>query len=123
MKSAIVEPVFNLKGSCMLKNILFLFVMVSPVCGAGENYVSGQITSLKGAGTNPAIRIGDRLVPGNCDGGTYGWLQFKGSTQEQQWLYSTALAMALSKKKVTVYTNNDGTSCKISNIQITSGLN
>lgn len=90
---------------------------------AADHYVSGKITSLLGSGIDPAIRLTGNKTPDACNGGRYGWLHFQGSTQEKQWIYATALAMSLAGKSVTVYTNNDGDNCRISNIQVTSGLN
>lgn len=90
---------------------------------AAEDYVSGQITSLLAHGTDPAIRIQGNQVPTLCNGGTYAWLHFAGTPEERQRIYATALALALSNKAVTVYTNTDGQQCRISSIQIISGLN
>lgn len=90
---------------------------------AGQNFVSGKITALMGSGTEPAIIIDLDKVPTGCYGGTYHWLFFAGTAEERQWIYSTALAMAVTGKTVSVYTNSDGTTCRINNIQITTGLN
>jgi len=105
--------------------ILFAFSILSfsSAVLSGPSWTTGKITSLMGSGTNPAIRLTNNVSPSNCNGGNYGWLYFRGSAQEKQWIYSTALAMSLSGKTVTVYTNSDGGTCKIHNIQITSGLN
>lgn len=62
-------------------------------------------------------------MPEQCDGGVYGWLSFKGTTEEKARLYGSALALSLAGKTVTVYTNNDGAVCRIFNIQVTTGLN
>ncbi|MCS4306763.1 hypothetical protein M2404_001088 [Rheinheimera pacifica] len=40
---------------------------------AADDYVGGQITSLKAHGTDPAIRLSGNVVPAKCDGGTYGY--------------------------------------------------
>lgn len=99
--------------------LLFITVLVN----AGPNYVSGKITSLKASATNPAIRLTGNVSPDNCDGGNYGWLYFQGTSEERNRVYASALALALAGKSVTVYTNNDGQTCRISEIQVTSGLN
>lgn len=102
---------------------LVLFLTFAPsFLWAADHYVGGRITSLMGSAAEPAIRIDGKKVPDKCDGGIYGWLYFSGSQQEKQWLYSTALAMAVTDKVVTVYTNADGGTCRINNIQVTSGL-
>jgi len=106
----------------------FVFLIVitffSNLVFSADSYVSGKVTKLMAHPTDPAIMIGANLVPGGCSGGSWGWLKFDGATaQEKQWVYSTALAMALSGKEVTVYTNTDGGPCRIANIQIISGLN
>ncbi len=49
------------------------------------------------------------------DGGTYGWIYFQGTEEQRNRVYASALA--LSGKAVTVYTNADGTTCRINNIQ------
>jgi len=90
---------------------------------SADNHVTGQITSLKANGTDPAIRIEGNQVPLKCNGGNYGWLYFEGTPEERQRIYATALALALTNKSVTVYTNHDNTICRINNIQIISGLN
>ncbi len=90
---------------------------------AGPNYATGKVTSLYASGTDPGIRITGNASPSQCDGGTYGWLFFSGTEQQKQWMYSTALAMSLSGKTLTVYTNNNGERCRIYNIQVTGGLN
>lgn len=107
----------------MIKKVALTLMLASPMSFAAENYVGGKITSLSGSGSDPAIRVEGNQVPSKCDGGTYGWLYFYGSAQERQWIYSTALAMAVSGKPVTVYTNADGGTCRIHNIEIISGLN
>lgn len=107
-----------------MKPIIFILTAVfSLEAFSGPNYASGKITSLLGSASNPAIRLEGNISPELCSGGTYGWLYFQGTPQERQWLYSTALAMALSGKAVDVYTNNDGDTCRINNIQIIGGLN
>lgn len=103
--------------------ILLVFLMLPIKAISGPHWVSGKITSLMGSANDPAIIIENGQVPTGCDGGTYKWLYFAGTAQEKQWIYSTALAMALTKKNISVYTNNDGNTCRIHNIQITSGLN
>ncbi len=102
---------------------ILLSVLISGSVQAGPHYVSGKVTSLSAHGTNPAIRLEGNVSPDDCDGGTYGWLYFKGTADEKMRIYSTALAMSLAGKRITVYTNKDGTTCVIYNIQITSGLN
>lgn len=74
-------------------------------------------------GNNPAIRLTGNISPILCDGGNYGWLYFKGTAEEQSRIFASAMALSLSGKTVTVYTNSDGGTCRISNIQVTSGLN
>lgn len=103
--------------------IIFLWVFGSTLAFAGSHYIGGKVTSLLASGTNPAIRLTGNVSPTLCDGGTWGWLYFQGSAEERSRIYSTALAMSLAGKTVTVYTNNDGTTCRIHNIQITNGLN
>ncbi len=108
----------------MNKKLLFLLpLLLSSSVFAGPNYSSGKVTSLLASANDPAIRLSGNISPDQCDGGAYGWLYFSGSPQEKQWIYSTALAMSLSGKTVSVYTNNNGDTCRINNIQITGGLN
>lgn len=90
---------------------------------AGPNWAAGQVTSLQAHPTDPGIRLTGNVSPDLCDGGTYGWLYFYGTAEERHRVYATALAMALAGKEVTVYTNTNGATCRISNIQVTSGLN
>ncbi|MCP4487615.1 MAG: hypothetical protein GY820_09920, partial [Gammaproteobacteria bacterium] len=89
---------------------------------AAPSYSSGKITSLKAHGTDPAIRLEGNISPDNCDGGTNGWIYFMGTAEERNRVYASALALSLSGKTVTVYTNTDGSNCRISNIQVTNGL-
>ncbi|MEC4728633.1 hypothetical protein HWQ46_24225 [Shewanella sp. D64] len=89
---------------------------------AGTTWATGKVTSLLASGTNPAIRLAGNISPDRCSGGTYGWLYFSGTAEEKNRVYATALAMSLSGKTVTVYTNGDDTTCRIGNIQITSRL-
>ena len=100
--------------------VQFIFVMQAY---SQEFYVTGKVTALLGSAADPAIMVGSSEVPSLCDGGNYGWLYFSGSAQDRQWVYSTAMAMAVTGNTVVVYTNTDGKQCRISNIQITSGLN
>lgn len=102
---------------------LILVVLFTTSVHSGPHYVNGQITSILAHGTNPAIRIGDNAVPDKCNGGTYGWMYFSGSPEERSRIFAAALALSLSGKNVTVYTNDDGLACKISQIQVTRGLN
>ena len=106
--------------------LLFVFALnlfFAAQATAGVTWASGQVTSLLASGTNPAIRLAGNISPDRCSGGTYGWLYFAGTAEEKNRVYATALAMSLSGKTVTVYTNGDDTTCRISTIQITSGLN
>ncbi len=110
-------------GKKMKKNLSAVFIILSfmflcETVYAGPHHASGKIISLM-ASSNPAIRLSGNISPDNCDGGTYGWLYFKGSPEEKQRIYASALALSLSGIAVTVYTNNDGTQCKINNIQAT----
>lgn len=106
------------------RNILLMLIVFMPVFSfAGVNNSTGYVISLLASGTEPAIRLTGNVSPSGCDGGTYGWLYFVGTAEEKSRVYSTALAMAISKNIVTVYTNSDGGVCRISNIQIISGLN
>ena len=89
---------------------IFLLLMPAMVF-AGPHYVSGKVTSSSAHGTNPAIRLAGNVSPDDCDGGVYGWLYFKGTTNEKSRIYSTALAMAIAGKRATVYTNSDGVQC------------
>lgn len=100
-----------------------LVTLVSANAISATYPVSGQITSLLASGTDPAIRLTNNVSPALCDGGNYGWLYFQGTAEEKQRVYASALALSLSGKAVTVYTNNDGQRCEINNIQVTSGLN
>jgi hypothetical protein len=102
--------------------LLLLGAVLFP-CLASDTYVSGQITSLLAHGTDPAIRIQGNIAPTKCDGGAYGWIYFAGTPEERHRVYATALALSLVGKPVTVYTNGDGSTCRINNIQIISGLN
>ena len=110
-----------------MKLRMFYFVFglffVSSTAFSGPSYSSGKITSLLASGTDPAIRLAGNVSPDNCDGGTYGWLYFNGTAEERSRIYASALALSLSGKTVTVYTNTDGTRCRIHNMQVTSGLN
>ena len=101
----------------------FLVILLSCTTHAATNYVGGKITSLLASGTDPAIRLTGNVSPDLCSGGTYGWLYFQGTEEERARIYATALAVSLTGHQVTVYTNSDGTTCRINNIQITSGLN
>lgn len=101
---------------------LIVGLLISHSALSGPNYASGKITSLAGDETNPAIRLTNNVSPDQCDGGTYGWLYFAGTAEERARTYATALAMALTGHRVTVYTNSDGTTCRITNIQAL-GLN
>jgi hypothetical protein len=103
--------------------LLLVFSILPTTTLAGSSWASGKITSLLASGTNPAIRLEGNISPDLCSGGTYGWLYFQGTPEERQRIYASALAFSLAGKRVTVYTNNDGTTCRINNIQITSGLN
>ena len=103
-------------------SVIIVILFAGPA-NAGASYVSGKVTSLLAHGTNPAIRLEGNVSPDRCDGGAYGWLYFRGTAEEQMRIYSTALAMSLAGKRVTVYTNADDGICKIVNIQVTSGLN
>ena len=100
-----------------------LITLCSGIAHSGPYYVSGKITSLRASASDPAIRVSDGMVPDSCDGGAYGWLYFQGTPEERNRVYASALALSLAGKVVTVYTNNDGTTCRINNIQVTSGLN
>jgi hypothetical protein len=102
---------------------LFLCVLFSHISHAGPTWQGGYITSLLASGTDPAIRLTGNVSPDNCSGGTYGWLHFEGTAEERNRIYATALAMSLAGKRVDVYTNGDGSVCRIRNIQVTSGLN
>lgn len=101
----------------------FGLMLVSDSLVAGPYYSSGKITSLLASPNDPAIRLSGNISPDKCNGGTYGWLYFKGTPEERHRVYSSALALSLSGKSVTVYTNSDGSKCRITNIQVTSGLN
>lgn len=113
----------NIKLDTLMKYLFAICCFFSISAFAVNNFASGKVTSLLASGTDPAIRLTGNVSPELCDGGTYGWLYFKGSAEERSRVYATALAMSLAGKMVTVYTNTDGTTCRISNIQVTSGLN
>lgn len=100
---------------------LMIITLNQSAC-AGETWASGKVTSLLSSGTDPAIRLSGNISPDKCSGGKYGWLYFTGTAEEKSRVYSTALAMSLAGKTVTVYTNGDGSRCRIGNIQITSGI-
>jgi len=102
--------------------MLMISILIPVSVSAGPNYVSGKVTSLNAQGANPKIRLTGNVSPDLCDGGSYGWLAFNGTAEEKARIYATALAMALAGKSVTVYTNSDGTTCKISRIEVL-GLN
>lgn len=109
-----------------MKQIIFFVLWSYYFTGtvyAASSWSSGKITSLLAHGTDPAIRLTGNVSPDNCDGGVYGWLHFQGSPEERNRIYSSALALSLTGKNVTVYTNSDGSACRINNIQVTSGLN
>ncbi len=107
-----------------IRKILLLLVAITPISvSAGPGYISGKVTSLLAHGQSPKIRLTGNVSPDLCDGGVYGWLGFQGTAEEQSRVYATAMAMAITGKAVTVYTNTDNGPCKIDNIQITSGLN
>lgn len=103
--------------------VLMVGLLFSHLAFSGPYYVAGKITSLLGSGTEPAIRLEGNISPDLCSGGKWGWLYFQGTEQQKQWAYSTALAMSLAGKTVSVYTNADGEQCRINSIQVTSGLN
>ncbi len=105
-----------------LLGYLLLFSIVNSAF-AGPTWATGKVTSLMASATNPAIRLTGNISPDNCDGGHNGWIYFSGTAEDKNRVYATALAMSLSGKIVTVYTNGNGAQCQISNIQITSGLN
>jgi hypothetical protein len=98
-------------------------LFLSSLLAAGPHYSGGKITSLLASATDPAIRLEGNISPDKCDGGTYGWLYFAGTPEERNRLYSSALALSLSGKRVAVYTNSDEQRCRINMIQVTSGLN
>jgi hypothetical protein len=98
-------------------------LFISTVTLAGAHWSTGKITSLLASATDPAIRLSGNISPVNCNGGTYGWLYFQGTEEQKNRVYSSALALSLSGKTVTIYTNSDGKQCRINNIQVTSGLN
>ena len=100
-----------------------ILAIISSASVAGPSYVSGKITSLLAHGTDPAIRIAANISPDNCNGGVYGWIYFQGTPEERNRVYGSALALSLAGKTVTIYTNSDGGTCRINNIQVTSGLN
>jgi len=103
--------------------ILFsLTILVSNISFAGPHYINGKVTSLLASGTDPAIRLTGNVSPDLCDGGTYGWLYFQGTPEERNRIYATALALSVTGKNVTVYTNSDDKQCRINNIQAL-GLN
>lgn len=110
-----------------LKKLMLSIICFIGACSfsvsAADYYASGKITSLLAHGTDPAIRITGNISPDKCDGGAYGWLKFQGTAEERHRIYSTALALAVVGKTVTVYTNSDGAQCRINNIQLISGLN
>jgi len=111
----------------MKKLILFVTLFVTQIliqsnAFAGPNSAGGKITSLLAHGSEPAIRLTGNVSPDNCSGGTYGWLYFAGTEEQRQRVYASALALSLSGKRVAVYTNNDGTTCRIINIQVITGL-
>lgn len=113
--------------------MLRIVAIIGVLCGSSaafasgavhDQYVSGKIKSLKAHATDPAIRIEGKLVPRLCDGGQHGWLYFKGNSREERHaVYSTALALSLTGHTVQAYTNTDGDRCRISSIQVLSGLN
>ena len=107
----------------MARKIALLILLAPSFAFAADGHVSGKIISLLGSANDPAIRIENLAVPAKCDGGAHGWLYFSGTAQERQWVYSTAMAMAVTGNTVTVYTNTDYGRCRIHNIQVTSGLN
>ena len=98
-------------------------ILLSSSLIAGPHYSTGKITSLLASGKDPAIRLTGNISPDNCNGGNYGWLYFNGTPEERNRVYASALAFSLSGKSVTVYTNDDGQTCRITNIQVTGGLN
>lgn len=101
----------------------FTSVILSSSLVAGPHYSGGKITSLLASANDPAIRLTGNISPDNCSGGSYGWLYFSGTPEERNRIYASALALSLSGKSVTIYTNNDGKTCRITMIQVTSGLN
>jgi hypothetical protein len=103
--------------------VISSLLLVSNISIAGSTYVGGKITSLLASATDPAIRLTGNVSPELCDGGTYGWLYFEGTAEERNRVYSTALALSLTGKNVTIYVNGDGARCRINNIQVTIGLN
>jgi hypothetical protein len=104
------------------KLILPLSILASVLSHAGPHWASGKITSLSANGNNPAIRLTGNVSPDKCDGGGYGWLYFFGTAEERQRVYATALALSMTGQTISVYTNNDGTTCRITTIEVL-GLN
>ena len=85
---------------------------------AGPSHASGKIIQVSGS-SNPHIRLDDSTTPTGCDGGSYGWMDFKGETPEDKHrIYATALTAAIAGKSVTVYTNSDNTGCEIRTIEV-----
>ncbi len=112
-----------MKSALILTISTLFFIFGNASVSAGPTWAQGKVTSLLAHGTDPAIRLSNNISPDNCDGGVYGWLRFSGTPEDRNRVYATALAMSLAGKTVTVYTNSDGSSCRINNIQITGGLN
>ena len=106
----------------MKKVYLVLLLLLSANAFAvnpGPYYASGKIVSLMASGTDPALRLTGNISPDLCNGGNHGWLYFKGSAEERNRTYASALALSLTGKAVAVYTNSDGEKCRIDNIQVT----
>lgn len=97
--------------------VLTAFIFSGSVL-SGDYYVSGKITSIKADANEPAIRLSGNVSPDKCLADPYGWLFFKGTAEEKNRVYSTALALSIVGKRVTVYTNMDATQCRIENIQV-----
>jgi len=103
--------------------LLALGMSLSGASQAAAHYSTGKITSLLASANDPAVRLTGNISPDLCDSGTYGWMYFEGTPEERNRLYSSALALSLAGKTVTVYTNNNGAQCRINSMQVTSGLN
>lgn len=97
---------------------MWAYGLCASAAHAADYYVTGKISSLLAHGTDPGIRIEGPVTPTGCNGGQWGWMYFQGATAEERHrVYSTAVALFMAGRSATVYTNTDGSQCRITNIQ------
>ncbi len=104
-----------------MKHISLLIVafFTSLNVAAWDGWETGVITSVEVTGAeNYGFRIGFKGWPAMCGTGSPGWAYINKSNDNYQAYVSTLLAVALSGKKVIVYTNKNPANgqCQIGHI-------